>query len=369
MQSQRDQRDFGETNYGDWFGERHVNWGNNEYDTSYHLFFQATRLNDPAMFRAAAAAAQHAAHVDVVHFTNDDLNQSYGQPPPGFDPRPGMMHEHCVGHVGGFHSVAAVRRLLVSHGVGRSKNPYLCLDPFNLGHIWTRGIARHYFLTGDPWSRRTVKLMGDSLARLTQDSRYPYFAHNDHSGRVAGWTLQALSGAYEIDRAQHYLRAMKHIVNLGLAEQNPNSGGWHYSLPWGHCFCPGIKHVGEAGFLTAIRLCGLYCYYQLTGDKRIPSAIERAVTHLNRDTWQDHLASWRYTSCPASANGGRAGNTLEALAASVHLTNNPEHRRVLEKAWHANLKAGAYRKNIGNGKAFTTTILGSAQTVAVLTGK
>ncbi len=363
--SQHKQRDYGEMNFGDWFGERHVNWGNNEYDTGYELFFQAARMNDPAMHRAADAAARHASEVDVVHFTNEDLNASYGPYPKGFPPRPGMMHEHCVGHVGGFYTTETVRRLLVSFSVGKSKRPYLCLDPFNLGHVWTRGIARHYFLTGDPWSKRTVELMGDSLARLTEEGEYEYFSRSDHSGRVAGWTLEALSGAYEINFDKRYLRAMKHIVDLNLSEQDPNCGGWLYSLPWGHCFCKTQKHVGEAGFLTAIRVNGLYRYYRLTGDKRIPEVIRRAMTHLNNDTWKDEFSDWRYTSCPQSIMVGRQGVIMQAMAASVALTGDPEHKRVLARAWEATCAHEGMARGT-NGKAFTTTLTGTAQTVAAL---
>jgi hypothetical protein len=362
--SQREQRDYGEMNWGDWFGERYVNWGNNEYDTSYELYFQAARLNNAAMHRMADAAARHASEVDVVHFTNAELNESYGPAPEGFPPRPGMMHEHCVGHVGGFYSEEKVRRLFVSFGVGKSKRPYLCLDPFNLGHIWTRGIAQHYFLTGDPWSKKIATLMGDSLARLTEDGEYSYFSNRDHSGRVAGWTLEALSGAYEIGYDKRYLRAMRHIVDLNLAEQNAHSGGWHYSLPWGHCFCPGVKHVGEAAFLTAIRINGLNRYFELTGDKLLPEAIRRAVTHMNNDTWKEEWADWRYTSCPASKMSNRHGDILKAVAASVLLTGDDEQRRVLRKAWEATKASRASGKPPGEeGKFFTTRLVGSAQVV------
>lgn len=369
LDSQHQQRDYGEMNLGDWFGERNVNWGNNEYDTSYELFFHASRMNDPTMYRTADAAARHASEVDVVHFTNDDLNESYGPAPKKFHPRPGMMHEHCVGHVGGFHTPEAVRKLLVSFGVGQSKKPYLCLDPFNLGHIWTRGITKHYFLTGDPWSKETVRRMGDSLAMLTEAGDYPYFSDTDHSGRVAGWTLTALAGAYELDYDKRYLRAMKHIVDLNLKEQNANSGGWHYTLSWGHCFCLPVKHVGEAGFLTAIRLNGLYQYYKLTGDKRIPKAIERGVTHLNNDTWKEEYATWRYTSCPASVVIRRMGAIFQALASSVMLTGNAEHKRILERAWIDAVTNTPENPGAGLGKNFTTSLLGSSQTMAALYAK
>ena len=79
--------------------------------------------------------------------------------------RPGMVHEHCVGHVSGFYSVEKIRKLYVSFGTGKSNNPYLCLDPYNLGHIWTQGMTYNYFLTGDPWMKETVEKIGINLVQ------------------------------------------------------------------------------------------------------------------------------------------------------------------------------------------------------------
>ncbi|MCD6505008.1 hypothetical protein J7M22_00155 [Candidatus Poribacteria bacterium] len=60
-----------------------------------------------------------------------------------------------------------------------------------------------------------------------------------------------------------------------------------------------------AGFITAILINGLSRYYFLTGDERLPEAIDRAVTFLDNDTWREEWRDWRYTSCPASRATGR----------------------------------------------------------------
>lgn len=369
-----DQRDYGAMNWGDWFGERGVNWGNHEYDTPLQFLTQYARTGKPEYLYWGDTAARHLAEVDVVHHVNADLSRYFRQTVSDdliceqYPARPGMVHEHSIGHVGGFCSVERVRRLYVSLGIGKSRKPYLCLDPYNLGHVFTEGMARCYFLTGDPWLRETVLTIGDNLARLVLDGKYPYFSGNSHSGRVNGWTLLAIAGAGSVERKPAYLRAMRRLADLALAEQDPNCGGWLYELPWGHCFCRTRKHVGEASFLTAIRLNGLACCHALTGDPRIPEAIRRGIDHMNRDTWGEREAGWRYTSCPSSPGGSRHGEQLLALARSVKLTHDPEQERILRRAWEA-LLGGMVRtgpSGRGVGKAYSSGMYGTAEVAGVV---
>ena len=60
-------RAFGYFNYGDWYGERERNWGNNEYDFAHGYFVQFARTGNRDYFRLALAAARHEADVDCVH--------------------------------------------------------------------------------------------------------------------------------------------------------------------------------------------------------------------------------------------------------------------------------------------------------------
>jgi hypothetical protein len=358
-----EQRDYGAMNWGDWWGERGCNWGNHEYDTARHILVQFARTGDPKYLYTGDTAARHTSEVDVVHFLNRDLRNHFEKDLGGrsdYPARPGMVHQHCVGHVSGFYSVEKIRELYVSLGIGKSQRPYLCLDPYNLGHVWTRGMVCDYFLTGDPWMKATVEKIGENLAQLVEDRKFRFKGHS-HCGRVNGWTMLALAGAYELDFDERYLRAMKLLADDALSEQNPETGGWHYRLPWGHCYCE-KKHVGEAAFIGAIRLNGLSRYYELTGDPRIPEAVRRGVTHLNRDTWEEKYNGWRYTSCPRSASGpGRqTGVIVLALVNSVKLGGDAEQMRILRKAWHAKFEAlrTAPASRPGLGKAYSTIMLG-----------
>jgi len=372
----REQRDYGAMNWGDWWGERGVNWGNHEYDTPLHVLTQFARTGDPKYFYMGEQSARHYSEVDVVHSVNEDLKKYFSRwESKAYPSRPGMVHEHSIGHVGGFHPVEDIKKLYVEKDIGSGNpNPYVCLDPFNLGHIFTLGMAHYYLLTGDPWIRETLDRIGDNLMRLAEDGLY-HFKGTSHSGRVNGWTMLALAGQYKINPSERCLNAMRKLADDALSEQNPNCGGWLYSLPWGHCYCVSIEdrkkgipsHVGEAGFITSVRLNGLSYYYRLTDDERIPESILRGVTHLNRDTWRDEISDWRYTSCPATGPINQIGVTIMALVNSVSINGDPEHIRILQKAWDTKFKRllEIPPSRLGLGKTYSTVMYGSPEAMNI----
>jgi hypothetical protein len=363
------QRDYGAMNWGDWYGERFVNWGNHEYDTPSQFFIHFARSGDLRCFYAGDTAARHMADVDVVHAVNEDLAAYFYRTAPwrSSDPvRPGLVHEHCVGHVGGFHSIDEIKEIYRHSGLAEQDQSYLCLEPFNLGHVWTEGLVRHYFLTGDPWSRETVASIADNLAGLAEQPERRWLIEA-HGGRETGWPLLALAAAHELTGAERYVRAMRRLADEALATQDPVCGGWLFELPQGHCNCQTRRHVGKAGFILSILVNGLSRYAEVTGDPRIAPAVRRAITHLNNDTWRDELGDWRYTSCPASPMVSQPGVTMLALVNSVRLAGDREQLRILRRAWERKLSR-LLRRNPGQsaGKEFSATLYGSAETVALL---
>lgn len=375
-----EQRDYGEMNWGDWYGERRVNWGNMEYDTPDQLMIQFARTGDPRYFYAADAAARHHLEVDTVHHVNDDLWDHFcdttGGPKrgeegeePAFPYRAGMVHQHTIGHVSGLVETETVREIFIEHEIGRPPSPYLCLGPTNLGHVFTQGMMRHHFLTGDPFMREGVEMIGDNLARLVEDRRYQFMG-TTHCGRVTGWTMLALGGAYELGLDERYLNAMRTLAEDAMADQDPVCGGWliHPMAP-DHCICETERHTGMAGFITSVLINGLARYYQLSGDERLPVSIDRAVTFLDVDTWYDQWSGWSYTSCPGTALRGvsQPGVTMMAHVNGVRFGENPDHLRILRKAWEKKF-GGLLEVNItqGFGKTWTSTMYGCPETVGIL---
>lgn len=367
-------RDYGAMNWGDWFGERGCNWGNHEYDTPRQFLVQFARTGDAKCFHTGEIAARHMSEVDVVHFINPDLKKYFETETPfrpGAITEPGLVHEHSVGHVGGFYSVEKVRELYVSLGVGGTDKPYLCLDPYNLGHVFTEGMMYAYFLTGDPWIKETLHKIGDHLARLVEERKFQFKGHA-HCGRENGWSMLALAACHEVDGNPRYLAAMKTLADDALEEQDPNCGGWLYPLPLGHCNCKTRKHVGEATFISAIRLNGLYRYWKLSGDERVPRAIRRCVTHWTHDTWTESGRGWRYTSCPQTYNSvSQHGVTIQAVTGSVHATGDEGHLEILRKAWAClfeKLQATS-PSGRGVGKTLSSQLYGCPETASLLAEK
>ncbi|MCK5801464.1 MAG: hypothetical protein KAI66_01465, partial [Lentisphaeria bacterium] len=373
VQSIEIQRDYGAMNWGDWFGERSINWGNHEYDTTNQLLIQFARTGDPTYLHWADAAGRHSAEVDTVHHVNEDLGAYFDQwRHPAYPSRPGLVHEHAHGHVGGFIPQVEVQELLREHGVGKHSKgmPYSCLDPFNLGHVWTTGMMHLYFLTGNPFLKETVEVIGGNLTRLVEDREYRFMG-STHCGRVTGWTLLALGGAYEISREERFVNAMRILAEDALDMQDPVCGGWtvHPMAP-DHCICEKTRHTGMATFITAVLINGLARYHELSGDERMVHCLDEAVTYINNDTWRENLRGWRYTSCPAHRTANQAGVIIMAYVNAVRTTGNPEHLRILRLAWGE--KFGSLLENLpepgpGQGKSYTSSVYGCPEAIGLLT--
>ncbi len=165
------EREFGMLNYGDWFGERKVNWGNLEYDLQHGLFTQYLRTGDRRFFARAEQAARHHIDVDVVHATNPHLKNPWGRPPEAGD-----IWLHCLNHTGGYYdektSGLPVDR---TYHMGHSTN---------YGHVWIAGDLDYYYLTGDRRAREVALMVADTMARHCPT------AYSDHI-RGLGWPSAA----------------------------------------------------------------------------------------------------------------------------------------------------------------------------------
>jgi hypothetical protein len=229
-------------------------------------------------------------------------------------------------------------------------------------------MMRHYFLTGDPFLKETVERMAGNIAQLVEDREYRFMG-STHCGRTTGWPLLALGGAYEIGLNQRYLNAMRTLAEDALADQDPVCGGWLiHPMAGDHCLCKTARHTGMAGFITAILINGLSRYYLLSGDERLPDAIDRAVTFLDNDTWREEWRDWRYTSCPVTKATGQPGVVVMAHVNSGRIGKNPEHFRILGIAWEAKFQrlSEASPLGPGQGKAYTSNMYGCAEAIRLL---
>jgi hypothetical protein len=292
-------RAYGLLNYGDWHGERRYNWGNMEYDTPWGWLLEFLRGGDPACFERGARAAWHLVDVDTCHH----------------DPNPqrlGGQYAHCMGHAGDYYP-SGYREMATAVG-GMSPS-----------HTWVEGLFLYYALTGD----RRVRECAEQTCRHLFG---PRLHHYDFTNcRDSGWLLIHAMAAYHATSEEVYLNAARIIVQRVLERQRA-SGGWERLMVPGHCFCPPLRHYGEAGFMVGVLLSGLKRYHQATGEAAVAEAIVRGAEFLVRDMWVPEEACFHYTSCPHSAIApGLNVQVLEGIAYAQRLSGSEALREVVTR--------------------------------------
>jgi len=308
---QRDkQRDYGMLNFGDWYGERYVNWGNIEYDTQHCFFLQFMRSGDPRYFLQGEITEWHNMDVDTVHYHRDPK-------------RVGGVWAHCIGHTGGYFDKAP-------HPLG------FYWGGMTVTHTWVEGHLEYYFLTGDRRALETAKSIADRYDTY-------YTVNYDYTNcRVPGWHLILSLAMYNATGDPFHLNAARIVMERVLERQGAD-GGWCRQLGYGHCNCL-PHHYGNTGFMMAILLSGMKYYHFLTGDERLVKAIPAGARYLLRETWSDETCGFRYTSCPIHAYGhGASPLMLEGVAYAYRLSKDPVLKEVVRKG--LSLRGSPYGKS------------------------
>ena len=290
-------REYGMLNFGDWWGERVVNWGNSEYDTQHSFFMQFARTGEPRYFRAGEEMEWHNRDVDTVHYHADPA-------------RIGGVYTHCVGHTGDYYASSPPPGTGIAEG------------GFKVSHSFIEGHLDYYFLTGDRRSFDTSRVIADHYNRdLTTNYDYT-------NSRNAGWHLILTEAMYEATYDRTYLNAAK-IVFERVLERQTSDGGWRRFLTDDHCNCL-PRHQGEAGFMVGVLLTGLRQYYELSGDERAAESVVRGARYLIDGMWIPKISGFRYTSCPRTSAGAWSNFLLfDGIAFAHRRTGDPRLRDVL----------------------------------------
>jgi hypothetical protein len=279
LKNREHNREFGMFNFGDWWGERVINWGNIEYDTQHAFFLQFARSGDRRFFQAGQEAELHNRDVDTVHYHANPA-------------RVGGVYAHCIGHVGDYLKKSPLE----------GKDRGTPGGHFTVSHSWCEGHMEHYFLTGD---RRSVE-----AARKIADyyNTYRMINYDFSNCRDSGWHLILTLGVYRATGDPFYLNAARIIIERVLERQTPKpkfntkAGGWRRMMVPGHCLCE-PAHYGNAGFMVGVLLTGLKWYHLETGDPRVAKSIIMGAHFLLDDMWVEDIGGFRYTSCPVSSKG------------------------------------------------------------------
>jgi hypothetical protein len=308
LRNREKNREYGQFNFGDWWGERVINWGNIEYDTQHAFLLHFVRTGDPRFFQAADEAEVHNRDIDTVHYHRSTN-------------RIGRAYAHCIGHVGHYYDKSPME----------GKNRGTARGGFTVTHTWTEGHTDHYFLTGDRRSLETAKSIADNY------DRYKTTNYDFTNCRVCGWHLILSMAAYRATRDPYHLNACRIIVDRVLERHTPESahgvpgGGWRRMMVPGHCLCEPFHH-GNAGFMVGVLMSGLRHYHQETGDPAVAEVMHRAARFLIEDMWVPETKGFRYTSCPKSSKGGWSNLLLfDGISYAYRLRPDPLFAEIMTK--------------------------------------
>ena len=334
------ERTYGYFNYGDWYGERGRNWGNNEYDLAHGYFMQFVHSGNRDYFRLALTAARHQADVDCVH----------AYPDPYYV---GSNHQHSIGHTGTW-----------------SQNPrhatwthrYDSHTSAENGHTWAEGMFDAWFLAGE------TPVMESALAlseHITWAMSRNFKALGTHE-RSAGWSLKAIMAAYRATSDPLYLEAAQRIAAVALAEQKFDDGGaWPHILPQDHAGGhPGAR--GNAIFLISVLLAGLQDYHLVTHDPAVAKSIISGARWLAK-CWNEEAQGWPYTASPSGEPYFKPSTGLNLmpvgpLAYAGHLTGESRFMEIVEAALGATVRSGA----ASDGKSIALKMIFTSEALARL---
>jgi hypothetical protein len=324
-------REYGMMNFGDWFGERRLNWGNLEYDLGHGFLTQFMRTGNPAFCRRAEECVRHERDVDTRHYAKDPRQV-------------GQQWTHSMGHTAGYYP-KGYQGMEVYSSPGWSDNR---------GHIWAQGMIEHYLLGGDTRSWETGTLIADWAAG-PQTTNFTF-----GNARETGWMTKLVMSAYLATDDPFYLNAAKIMLDGEHAKSvaSGDHGFYFHELQSGHCDCPkGQKHSGEANFMLGVLMTGMTLYYHATGDERVAADIVKIARFCVETMWVPEQLAFRYTSCPkTNPSASSAWIMMQGLAFAAHHANDAALADVCRKAL-----AAAWSSLPSGGKSAGYVLCSSAQ--------
>lgn len=329
-------REYSWMDYGDWYGERVVNWGNLEYDLAWGLLVQFARAGDVRFFDRAEQAARHMVGIDSVNAVS--ANQPHLL---------GIQKYHSVGHTGG-HNLTRPEGL----------DYWFTNAGYNTGHIWTQGPYMAYALTGDRRFLDTVELTAHWFA-LQYAQSLETWVHRNY-----GWAMIGVLGAYQVTPHPVYLNAARLFADYVITRQCPGTGVWAH--PIGEC-THSPRHMGGKVFMSGVVMTGLKMLDQIEPRDDIKHAVVRTCDWIYHRMWHPWDNSFQYAQCPQYDQSSTHAGTYEAnegMAYAVQIAGKPEHREMLERSL-ADMMA---RRASGHGKGYAMQIRMTPFTLSMMEG-
>lgn len=244
-------REYGLLNFGDWFGERGVNWGNLEYDLGQGASQQFLRTGEPIWLRTGYEAAVHQAEIDTVQ---------YGR-------NAGLQMQHAGGHTGreyflhdGAFTMEKLREIVKERFI-----PYN--QTFHAGHMWIGGITNYASMLNSFKLQNLVEMFGQTRGRIAT------IITNGYDQR--GWNLLAFANLYAYDGNPFYLNAAR--ITLDRYEISVDDiAGTVYPHLYEH---PYVSYVHRNAFLI---------FRDVSGESRVNDVFVRSLKALDT-MWDDEV--------------------------------------------------------------------------------
>ncbi len=277
--------EYGWMNFGDWFGERTWNWGNNEYDGTYVCLLHFIRSGKTEYLRRGIEFARHYSTVDFKAYPWDPKMRE-------------LMYIHCYGHVNYFFTEDDPRIQKIKNAT--EYGMFRWESDGSGGHAFQPGNFFAACMTGD---RRIFEVA--ETACTNQAQRYtPNF--NFSIERAAGWALTNAVNAYLFTGNPFYLNAADLYFEVIASKQDKETGCFNLPQDQSECNCPDKKeHRGGKAFAVGILMHGLIRYYEVTKNPEVRNVVVRCCDWLLDYSWNEEKHGFRYkTGCPKYANSG-----------------------------------------------------------------
>ena len=272
--------EYGFFNWGDWWGERGTNWGNNEYDLPHGLFMQFARTGDRDYYRLALAGARHQADVDLIHAYPDP--QVVGG---------NILHSY--GHSGEWSQDIKDRQWDFPYG-----HMHMAWN----GHTWASGLCDAWHLAGDPGPMEGALGLGEHIAWQMA----PRFNELGTHERSAGWSAHAIAAIYEATGDPVYRDALDRILKIAYQEQKLDGNGcWPHLLPGDHAGPGSGPVVGNVSFLIGVLLNGIEDQYAIEHNDQAAASMKAAMGWVTSQ-WRPEFGAFQYTSSPYFAETASA---------------------------------------------------------------
>lgn len=323
--------EFGWMNFGDWFGERTWNWGDNEYDLSYVCALHFIRTGNTAYLKRGTEMAVHYATIDFKAYPWDKKMRE-------------LMYRHCAGHVNGFFDETDRRTAPLL------KDPeWKAESDGGGGHAYQPGNYYIGCLTGD---KRLCDVA--RIASWNQAKRYTP-KYNFGIERAAGWALNNAVYSYNFTRNPYFLNAAEIYFAKILEKQNRDTGCFDMRQNQRECDCPDkANHKGGKAFAVGILLHSLIRYNEVQPSKDIEDVIVRSANWLLDESWNEKAKGFRYkTGCAKYADTGWYTNLVtEGIGFAGQVTGNPRYIQFLKRTLGEEI-AKTSGSGRGSGKKFS----------------